>query len=220
MRRAAAALGLCALLAAPTARACDVALLLAMDVSGSVDRGEYRMQTGGLAAALGDPQVVAALIAGQAAIAVAQWSGVGQQALSIPWQRLLEPVDVARLAAQVAAMPRAFDRSDTAVGDAIRHGAAQFTQAADCDRRVIDISGDGSANAGLPAEPQSRRAQAAGITINAIAIEDMGRGISVTEFYRRLVITRGGFVVTARGHLDYTRAIQAKLLREVVSPSG
>lgn len=220
MRRTAAlALGVCAALSAPAARACEVALLLTMDVSGSVDRGEYLMQTQGLATALRDPQVADALTTGRAAVAVTQWSGVEQQDLSIGWWRMLEPADVAGLAGRVTAMPRAFDRSDTAVGDAIRHGAAQFGPVSDCRRRVIDVSGDGSANAGLPPEAQSQRAQVAGITINAIAIEDMGQSISVTEFYRRLVITRDGFVVTARGHLDYARAIQAKLLRELVKPS-
>lgn len=220
MRWAAAlALGLCAALSAPVARACEVALLLAIDVSGSVDRGEYLMQAQGLATALRDPQVADALHTGRAAVAVTQWSGVGQQELSIGWRRMVEAADVADLAKRVTMMPRAFDRSDTAVGDAIRHAAAQFGPVSDCRRRVIDVSGDGSANAGLPPEAQSQRAQAAGMTLNAIAIEDVGRSISVTEFYRRLVITRGGFVVTARGHLDYARAIQAKLLREVVKPS-
>ena len=60
----------------------------------------------------------------------------------------------------------------------------------------------------------------AGIEINAIAIEDVGRAVPITEFYRRLVITPNGFVLTARGLADYPRAIREKLIRETAKPLG
>ena len=59
-----------------------------------------------------------------------------------------------------------------------------------------------------------------GTEINAIAIEDIGRATPITEFYRRFVITRQGFVMTARGLADYPRALRAKILREVAKPLG
>jgi Ca-activated chloride channel homolog len=202
------------------AAGCETALLLTIDVSGSIDRGEYLFQTGGLADALGDPEVADALVLGQVALAVVQWSGAGQQALSLPWQRMLSQDAVARFAVAARRLNRAFDGSDTAVGDAIGFSVDQFAAVRDCHRRVIDISGDGPVNAGLPVAPQRARALGAGIEINAIAIEDVGRSVPITEFYRRLVITPKGFVLTARGLSDYPRAIREKLLRETSKPLG
>jgi Ca-activated chloride channel family protein len=80
---------------------------------------------------------------------------------------------------------------------------------------VIDISGDGPENAGFTVGRERRTAERAGIEINAVAIEDMGASAPISAFYRRWVITRGGFVITARGLADYPRAIREKLLREL-----
>lgn len=201
-------------------RACETALLLAIDVSGSIDGGEYLFQTEGLADALGDPAVADALVLGQVALAVVQWSGAGQQALVLPWQRMLSHAAVARFAAASRSLDRAFDGSDTAVGDAIGFAVDQFAAVPDCRRRVIDISGDGPVNAGGPVASTRARALGAAIEINAIAIEDAGRSIPITEFYRRHVITPKGFVLTARGLADYPRALRDKLLRETAKPLG
>lgn len=201
-------------------RACETALLLAIDVSGSIDAGEYALQVQGLADALADPDIADLLVQGQAALAVVQWSGVGAQALVQPWQRMLGRGDVARFAAAARAMPRRFDASDTAVGQAIGFSAAQFATVPDCRRRVIDISGDGPENAGYTTGQARQGAQAQGIEINAVAIEDIGPSAPVTSFYRRWAITPGGFVLTARGLGDYPRAIRAKLLRELTKPGS
>lgn len=209
----------CAFLAWPAA-GCEIALVLTIDTSGSIDRGEYRLQAEGLADALADPEVADALIAGQVALAVVQWSGAGQQALSLSWQRMLRHDAVAGFSAAARGLDRAFSGSDTAVGEAIGFAADQFAAVSDCRRRVIDISGDGPINAGRPLGPERGRALRAGITINAVAIEDAGQSIPITEFYRRAVITPGGFVLTARGLSDYPRAIREKLLREVAKPLG
>lgn len=223
MARLAAALatgfGLAMLRAVP-ASACEIALLLSVDVSGSIDRGEYRLQVAGLAAALDDQEVAEALLLGQAALAVVQWSGTGQQTLSIPWRRMLSPAEVAAFARRAREMPRAYSGSDTAVGEAIAFSVGQFASVADCRRKVIDISGDGPQNAGAPLGPARGMAMAAGIEINAVAIEDPGRSIPISEFYRRSVITRNGFVLTARGLTDYPRAIRTKILREIARPLG
>ena len=204
--------------AAP-ARACDTALLLAIDVSGSIDAGEYAIQSQGLAAALADPDVVAALVQGQVALAVVQWSGAGEQALTQPWQRMLTPGDVARFAATAAALPRRYG-SDTAVGQALVFAIGQFSAVGDCGRKVIDISGDGQENAGFTVAAARSRAEAAGIAVNVIAIEDPGPSAPITSFYRKWVITRHGFAMTARGLQDYPRAIREKLLRELALPVG
>lgn len=209
----------CTLLAGH-ALACDTALVLTIDTSGSIDRGEYRLQTDGLADALADPEVADALVAGQVALAVVQWSGAGQQALSLPWKRMLGHDAVADFSAAARGLERAFAGSDTAVGEAIGFSVDQFAAVDDCRRRVIDISGDGPINAGRPLGPARAAALAADIAINAVAIEDAGRSIPISEFYRRAVITPGGFVLTARGLADYPRAMREKLLREVAKPLG
>ena len=212
--------GLAATLAvgAQSALACNAALVLAIDVSGSIDRGEYMLQTEGVAAALSDPEVAAALVQGQTALSVVQWSGAGQQAVSLPWRRMLSDAEVRRFATAAAAMPRAYTGSDTAPGDLIDFAADQFAAVADCGRRIIDISGDGQQNAG-GSTPQARnRAFQDGISINGIAIEDMGASLSITEYYRRFVITRGGFVMTARGLGDYPATLRMKILKELEKP--
>lgn len=197
---------------------CELALLLAIDISGSVDDGEYRLQVDGTADALSDPAVADALVQGNVALAVVQWSAVGMQKVVQPWTRMDSRADVAAFADVARATGRAFGKADTAVADAIAYSVAQFGNAPVCRRHVIDISGDGQQNAGSALPDARQRAIDAGITINAIAIE--GLGLSITEFYRYWVITDTGFVMTSRGHSDYPAAIRAKLLREVAVPMG
>ncbi len=212
---------LCVLcLTALPALSCDTALILSIDVSGSIDSGDYRLQTEGLASALADPEVAEALVRGQVALAVVQWSGAAQQALVLPWQRMLDPGAVARFAESAAAMPRAFKGSDTAVGNAIFFALAQFAPVADCKDRVIDISGDGQENAGFTDAEARSEAVVQGVAINAIAIEEPGPAFPITSYYRGWIITPGGFVVTARGLADYAATLRMKLLRELVRPVG
>ena len=219
MVRFAAALLLALLTLAPReGRACGMALLLAMDVSGSVDASEYRLQVDGLAAALRDAEVLDALMRQRAAVSVVQWSGVGEQELSIPWTRLEEPAQVHDLAAAVAAMRRAFRLGNTAVGDAISFATAQFDSVPQCLLWVMDVSGDGDENEGFTVGTARRAAIMRGIIINGLAIEAPGTGRAITNFYRNWVVTPGGFVETAVNHHDFARAIRYKLLRELVAP--
>lgn len=213
-----AALILC--LTASPAPACETALLLSIDVSGSIDPAEYRLQTEGLAEGLADPEVAEALVRGQVALAVVQWSGVDQQAVVMPWKRMLTEEAVAEFAAETATLRRAFFGSDTAVGEALRFATAQFAAVPDCKRRVIDISGDGQENAGFTDARARREAIAQGIMINAIAIEEPGPGFPITTYYRNWIISPGGFVLTARGLQDYAATLRLKLLRELTRPVG
>lgn len=206
------------LLAAPPARACDVALVLAVDVSGSVDVYEYQLQLQGIANALRDPDVREALVLGRSALALVQWSGAGEQSVSIPFTRLAEPADVGALAVRIGSLPRAHAGGNTAVGEAIATAAALFRDARDCARWVIDVSGDGDENEGFSLAAERRAAYARGIAINGLAIEGAATGQSITNFYRRQVVTPGGFVVTAQQHSDFARAMRDKLLRELIPP--
>jgi Ca-activated chloride channel family protein len=200
------------------AAACSMALVLAIDVSSSIDIGEYKFQTHGLADALLDPEIMDVLVQHQVALSVVQWSGAEEGDLTIPWRRMLSYGEVRNFSARVRDMPRAWEGSNTAVGDAIAFSAAQFDRVSDCGRKVIDVSGDGSSNAGLNAGAESRKAEAAGIEINGIAIDIIGA--SITAFYTRFVVTSDGFVITSRGFSDYPRSIREKLLRELIKPGS
>jgi len=198
--------------------ACDTALLLAIDVSNSIDVGEYRLQTDGMADAVLDPDIMENLVQGQVSLAVMQWSGTARQDMTIPWVQIRTEDDVRQFSTRARDMPRAFVMSDTAPAEAIFFAIDQFDSAPACTRQVIDISGDGAPNAGSDTRTAARAAERRGITINGIAIESLG--LAVTNFYRQSVITRDGFVITAIRHLDYPRAIREKILRETARALG
>lgn len=213
MRRALVALLFLAL-ARPVA-ACETALLLAVDVSGSISLEEYHLQMEGLAQALEDPAIIAALVAGQDRLALVHWSGSRHQTLSLEWQSMNDAAGVATFAAAVRATRRPQMHTVTAIGDAIRFSLAQFGPVQDCDRRVIDISGDGAENEGMNLGAARAEAAADRVTINAIAIELDEGANSLTGYFRQYVITSDGFAITAHGLRDYPRAIREKLLREL-----
>ena len=200
-------------LAAAPARSCETALVLAIDVSNSIDSGEYRIQAEGMADALLDPLVMESLVTGRVALTVIQWSGVGNQVISVPWRRMHDEAAVRAIAEEARAMRRAIIMSNTAVGDLVRFARARFADVPDCKRKVIDISGDGDDNAGTVPEAERLLAERDNVTINALAIESLG--LSITNYYRQKVITRNGFVMTARGHSTYAETLKEKIRREV-----
>lgn len=130
------------------------------------------------------------------------------------------PADVVALATEAAAAPRAFRGSDTAVGEGLRFALAPFPQVPDGTRRVIDISGDGQENAGFTDARAHAEAVAQGVTVNAIAIEEAGQASPITQYYRRRIVTPGGFVVTTRGLSGYAETLRLKLRRELLDVTG
>ena len=203
---------------AKPALACKLALILSMDVSTSIDAGEFAYQRDGLADALLDTEIISVLTRDRVALMVVQWSGVNDQAAVIPWRRMHSQGDVQAFSNWVRTMLRAYVNSKTAVGSAIAFSIEQFSDVPDCERNVIDVSGDGASNSGAETSSQSRRAAGLGIEINGVAIDIMGNAIS--EYYRRYVTTPEGFVLTSTGFSDYPRTIRAKLLRELVRPGS
>ena len=202
---------------ASPALACETALVLAVDVSGSISDREYVLQINGIADALGDPDILAALVEGQDALAMVQWSGGGRQTVAMPWAVLTTADQVAGFAEMIRALPRPWNTA-TAIGEAIQVSLAQFADVPQCHRQVIDVSGDGVENDGMTLAAARAEAEAAGVTVNGLAIE-VGGGVSLlTDYYRDHVITGGGFVMTAHGIQDFPRAIHAKLLRELTKP--
>lgn len=207
-------------LTAQPALACETALLLSIDVSGSIDAGDYRLQTEGLAAAISDPEVGEALVRGQVALAVVQWSGVAEQALVLSWQRMLSPEDVTRFAVRAGTMSRAFSGSDTAVGQGIRFATAQFLAVPDCRRKVIDISGDGPNNSGRPVTTARDEAVEKGIAINGLPISIKRPGyLDITDldaYYEDCVIGgRNAFVIPITDRAQFAQTIRTKLIMEI-----
>lgn len=195
------------------ARACGLALLLAVDVSGSVDRREYRVQMDGLAAALRDGTVLEALVAERAQVSLIQWSGSSRQAQTIPWTVITTPQDVLRLAESVATDPRRWHNYSTALGEALLLGLTSFDAVPQCRRRVMDVSGDGESNEGV--QPAGLRAvlNDRGITVNALAIETDEADLT-GYFFENVITGPGAFVETANGFEDYPERIRRKLRRE------
>jgi Ca-activated chloride channel family protein len=189
-----------------------------MDVSNSVDPGEYRLQIDGLATALQDPEIAEILVRDQVALSVIQWSGVDAQEVSLGWTQMLSPSHVQLFATAVQRLPRAFVMSNTAPAEALSTALNHFGIGPNCARRIIDMSGDGTPNAGGEVRRLRQQAERSGVTVNGLAIE--GLGLAITNYYSRNVITSDGFVETARGHRDYARAIRRKILREISTVFG
>jgi Ca-activated chloride channel family protein len=212
MRRGFLALGLAVTIPFP-AQACELALALAVDVSGSVDPVEYNIQMQGLANALRDSVVSEALVRAEAAVILIQWTGNSRQEVSVPWTRLRSFEDVQALAKRVETAPRRWRNFSTAIGEALRFTLEQFDTAPDCKRRVIDVSGDGPSNEGAEPRAMHPALQVAGITVNALAIEEDADDLT-GYFWENLIRGEGAFVVTANRFEDYPAQIRRKLLRE------
>lgn len=204
-------LGLCA---PACTYACDLALLLAVDVSGSVDSDEFRIQMDGLADGLRDPIVSDALVRAKAKIMLVQWTGLGRQQATIPWTSLNNFQALEAFASSVQNDPRLWRNFSTAIGEALDHSINEFNSVPECQRHIIDLSGDGFSNEG--AEPATFRSKlrAAKIIVNAIAIEQSEPELTA-YFYENVIAGDGAFVMSASGFDDYPDSIRKKLLREV-----
>ena len=195
------------------ASACGLALVLAVDVSGSVDVDEYDVQMRGLAAGLRDGIVTDALVDQQAYVTVVQWSGSSRQEQSIPWVQLRSVADVAALADRVAQAPRRWRNYSTAIGEALSLSVDAFETVSWCERKVIDVSGDGVSNEGESPRAVHPVLREKEIIVNALAIETEDTDLTA-YFFENLIIGEGAFVVTANGFEDYPEQIRRKLQRE------
>ena len=218
LRAAALALGL---LPAPApAAACALELILAVDVSGSIDAREFALQTNGLADAFENPSLIAAIgeIEGGVLVTMTHWSGSTRNRQMTGWRRLSDASSMARFAAEARGAERAWRNYSTAVGEALAHAAEVSATAPEtCKRRVIDISGDGVSNEGRAPSTVSGTLAELGYTINGLVIR--GAEPDPVAHYRAQVIAGpGAFVEIANDYTDYPRAILRKLLREIDQP--
>ncbi|WP_424985924.1 DUF1194 domain-containing protein [Microbulbifer sp. S227A] len=210
---------LCLTLSAGRLFACDLALALAVDVSGSVDHEEYRLQMDGLAHALRDGVISEALVRGRAQVMLVQWTGASRQQVTIPWTTLDSFQAVDDFADRVAENPRIWRNYSTAIGDALEFILPRFEPVRQCKRRLIDLSGDGLSNEGRPPRGLHRRLKQAGITVNAIAIEASEPDLTA-YFFENVIAGEGAFVITAASFREYPERIRKKLLREVTRQSA
>lgn len=208
------------LIGAGQARADAVALelVLALDSSSSVSRSEFDLQARGLAQAFRHADVTRALQAAGVngvAVAVVQWSSPGRQRVALPWTRLHNPESAAAFAEKLAVIPRYVASGGTAIGQAMMF-ARDLLEKNDFSgaRKVIDISGDGRANMGRTPRSARQITNAAGITVNGLAI--VNEEPRVDRYYAENVIGGdGAFLMTAQDYGDFARAIRRKLVREI-----
>jgi hypothetical protein len=221
MRRLGGLLVLLALVAGAPARAAppvDVALVLAVDASRSVDAEEFDLQRLGYANAFRDPRVLDAIRGGSIgsiAVAYFQWSGPRVQYLSVAWTVLRERADVAAFADAIEGSERVVFGGGTSVSGAIDFGVSLLAAIpAEPARRVIDVSGDGSNNNGrLPIYARDE-AVAAGITINGLTILN-DEPLLDRYYFANVIGGPGSFVIATADYETFATAILSKLIREI-----
>jgi hypothetical protein len=200
--------------------AVDIALVLAVDVSLSIDAEEFALQRAGYAAAFQNQRVVEAITGGATgavAVTYIQWSGAREQQQIIDWQLINDRASAFRFAAALAAADRVVAAGSTSLSGAIDTAARLLRQSGyDAQRRIIDISGDGSNNSGRLPNFARDEAVAQGITINGLAI--LKNEPQLDSYYEANVVGgRGAFVLTAGDFDDFAQAILVKLIREVAA---
>jgi hypothetical protein len=200
----------------------DLALVLAIDASGSVDAGEYALQQAGYAMAFSDASVLAAVkAAGRVDIAVVLWGDDEMAPQVYPWQQISGAGDAADLAATLLYAPRQVT-GNTGIGRGV-NTALDLLEGHCAARQVINVSGDGVQSSSpsrrnhVPLTMARTRAEEMGVTINALAITADHRDLK--GWYEDHLITgMGSFVMSASSFEDFGAAIIRKLGREIAPP--
>jgi hypothetical protein len=215
--------------AADAAETVDLLLVLAADVSRSVDAAKFQLQREGYAAAIADPRVIEAIRSGpnaRIAVCFLEWSGVGAQKVVIDWTTIGDTAGARRFGDQLLEAPRSFaDR--TSISGGIEFAMAQFERAPfEARRRTIDVSGDGTNNSGRDVTLARDEALAKGVTINGVVIlsdrpmswnpEHTNPPGGLANYYRDNVIGgSGAFVMVAENFNSFGKAILNKLIAEI-----
>jgi hypothetical protein len=207
----------------------DLEVILAADVSRSIDDAEFEMQRKGYAAALTDPRVLTAIHArpgGAIAVCFIEWSGDEDQQVVVEWTEIRDEEDAGSMAAAILAAPRSF-MGRTSISAAIDFAMAHFaTSKWQANRRIIDVSGDGTNNSGRPVTEARDEAVGRGVTINGLAIinDKPNLGYSAHTqppgglplYYRQNVI--GGsnaFLLVVQDFNTFADAMAQKLAKEI-----
>jgi uncharacterized protein DUF1194 len=221
-------LGLCGV---GNAQTTDLLLVLAADVSRSIDESEFALQRKGYSAALTDPRVLTAIrggTTGSVAICFVEWSGAGEQNVVADWTVIRDEEDAGGLAAAILAAPRSFI-GRTSISGAIDFAMERFAAAQPrANRHIIDISGDGTNNSGRPVTDARDQAVAEGVTINGLAIvnDKPNPGYAfhtqppggLPEWYRQNVIGGpGAFLRVVEDFHSFADAMTNKLVSEIAA---
>jgi hypothetical protein len=193
-------------------------LVLAVDVSGSVDTARFELQKRGYAAAFRDVTVKAAIRAtptGSIAVAMTQWTGPELQAVAVDWTLIDGDAAADAFADAIDRTPRALFGGGTSISGAIDHARTMFPLSRfQSARRVIDVSGDGANNRGRPVAEARDAAVQAGMVINGLPILALEPDLDV--HYRTQVIGGpGAFVLPAKTYDTFAEAIRGKLVVEI-----
>jgi hypothetical protein len=204
----------------------DVELVLAVDISYSVDEEEARRQREGYVAALASEDVIRSIRGGplgRIAVTYVEWADSGFQRAAADWTVIAGEADALEFAARVAAAP--LERGHyTAIGAAIADSVARIrSNPHTAPRRIIDISGDGPQNQGLPLDQARAMADEAGVVVNGLPVISVDEGrwvrpaeLHLDDYFRDNVIAGpGAFVLPARTEAEFREAILRKLVIEI-----
>ena len=208
----------------------DLELVLAVDVSGSIDAEEARQQREGYVAAIADRAVIEAIGANfhrRIAVAYLEWASGDYQHVVVDWSLIEDAASAQAFAARLAASPRRSARW-TSISAAIDAAVPLFDGNGYAgERRVIDVSGDGPNNRGRPVRDARDGAVAQGIVINGLPILNdrpqpfdlpTPMAMALDRYYADHVIGGpGSFVLPAKDFTDFRNAILSKLIREIAA---
>jgi hypothetical protein len=209
----------------------DLLLVLASDVSRSVDEQKFRLQREGYAQALADPRVVAAMTAGPSgriALCFFEWAGDGDQSIVVDWTLVGAARDAEAIAQRIEQVPRAF-LGRTSISAAIDYGLLALQRCPfRAERRIIDVSGDGTNNAGRPVTQARDAAVAAGVTVNGLVIlsevplptnpmHTHPPGGLKAYYEANVIGGPGAFVAEAENFASFGRSLIAKLIKEIAA---
>jgi len=219
-------------LLAPLVRAAervDLLLVLAADVSRSVDQQKFQLQRQGYAAAIADPRVLEAIGSGanrRIAVLYEEWSGILSHQTLIDWTIIDGPKAAQAFGDQLIELPRSFaDR--TSISGGLDFAMEQLARAPyEASRRTIDVSGDGTNNAGRDVDAARDDAVAKGVTVNGLVIlsehplpwnpEHTNPPGGLAQYYRDHVVGGpGAFVMQAKDFNSFGQAIINKLVAEI-----
>ena len=192
-------------------------LVLAVDVSSSVDRREFDLQVSGYVNAFRDPDIHAAIAAqgpGGIAVTYVEWSSRFEQVQVVDWMQVEDKDGAMAFADAISRNANQARSSGTALGEAVIFSvdliqSNRFNGA----RRVVDVSADDRYNAGSSPTYAQGVARRAGVQVNGLAVDPTG--VLTGYFERNVIAGPGAFVMQANGYDDFGRAIKLKLLREL-----